>query len=82
MEDMTTNKEYVLWLEERTFKNKRIRKMKKIIKKVSIMYIMLVFGLSPIIILFMYFTYTEKIVAPVLLVTLLIAGITLKKVGV
>ena len=56
--------------------------MKKIIKKVSIMYIMLVFGLSPIIILFMYFTYTEKIVAPVLLVTLLIAGITLKKVGV
>ena len=56
--------------------------MKKIIKKVSIMYIMLVFGLSPIIILFMYFTYTEKIVVPVLLITLLIAGITLKKVGV
>lgn len=56
--------------------------MKKIIKKVSAIYIMLVFGLSPIIILFMYFTYTEKIVAPVLIVTLLIAGITLKKVGV
>ena len=55
--------------------------MKKIIKKVSIMYIMLVFGLSPLIILFMYFTYTEKIVAPVLLISLLIAGITLKKVG-
>ena len=56
--------------------------MKKIIKKVSILYIMLVFGLSPIIILFMYFTYTEKIVAPVLLITLIIAGITLKKVGI
>ena len=56
--------------------------MKKIIKKVSAIYIMLVFGLSPIIILFMYFTYTEKIVAPVLIVTLLIAGITLKKVGI
>ena len=56
--------------------------MKKIIKKVSIMYIMLVFGLSPLLILFMYFTYTEKIVAPVLIVTLLIAGITLKKVGI
>ena len=56
--------------------------MKKIIKKVSILYIMLVFGLSPIIILFMYFTYTEKIVAPVLIVTLLIAGISLKKVGI
>ena len=56
--------------------------MKKIIKKVSILYIMLVFGLSPIIILFMYFTYTEKIVASVLLITLLIAGITLKKVGI
>lgn len=56
--------------------------MKKIIKKVSIIYIMLVFGLSPIIILFMYFTYTEKIVAPVLIVTLLIAGITFKKVGI
>ena len=56
--------------------------MKKIIKKVSILYIMLVFGLSPIIILFMYFTYTEKIVTPVLLITLIIAGITLKKVGV
>ena len=56
--------------------------MKKIIKKVSILYIMLVFGLSPIIILFMYFTYTEKIVTPVLLITLLIAGITLKKVGI
>ena len=55
--------------------------MKKIIKKVSILYIMLVFGLSPIIILFMYFTYTEKIVAPVLLITLIIAGIALKKVG-
>ena len=56
--------------------------MKKIIKKASILYIMLVFGLSPIIILFMYFTYTEKIVGPVLLITLLIAGISLKKVGV
>ena len=56
--------------------------MKKIIKKVSALYIMLVFGLSPIIILFMYFTYTEKIVAPVLIVTLLIAGISLKKVGI
>ena len=57
-------------------------KMKKIIKKVSVLYIMLVFGLSPLLILFMYFTYTEKIVAPVLLITLLIAGITLKKVGI
>ena len=56
--------------------------MKKIIKKISILYIMLVFGLSPIIILFMYFTYTEKIVAPVLLITLLIAGIILKKVSI
>ena len=56
--------------------------MKKIIKKVSVLYIMLVFGLSPIIILFMYFTYTEKIVAPVLLISLLIVGISLKKVGV
>ena len=56
--------------------------MKKIIKKVSILYIMLVFGLSPIIILFMYFTYTEKIVAPVLLITLIIAGRTCKEVGV
>lgn len=53
--------------------------MKKIIKKVSAIYIMLVFGLSPLLILFMYFTYTEKIVAPVLIITLLIAGITLEK---
>ena len=43
--------------------------MKKIIKKVSAWYIMLVFGLSPLLILFMYFTYSEKIVAPVLLIT-------------
>ena len=56
--------------------------MKKIIKKVSALYIMLVFGLSPLILLFMYVTYTEKIVVPVLLITLLIAGITLKKVGI
>lgn len=52
--------------------------MKKIIEKVCALYIMLVFGLSPLLILFMYFTYTEKIVAPVLLITLVIAGITLK----
>ena len=56
--------------------------MKKIIKKVSALYIMLVFGLSPLLILFMYFTYTEKIVVPILLITLLIAGISLKKVGI
>ena len=53
--------------------------MKKIINKVSEIYIMLVFGLSPLLLLFMYFTYTEKIVAPVLIITLLIAGITLEK---
>ena len=53
--------------------------MKKIIKKVSAIYIMLVFGLSPLLLLIMYFTYTEKIVAPVLIITLLIAGITLEK---
>ena len=52
--------------------------MKKINEKVSAIYIMLVFGLSPLLILFMYFTYTEKILAPVLLITLVIAGITLK----
>ena len=53
--------------------------MKKIIKKISAIYIMLVFGLSPLLLLFMYFTYTEKIVVPVLIITLLIAGITLEK---
>lgn len=52
--------------------------MKKIIEKVCALYIMLVFGLSPLLILFMYFTYTEKIVVPVLLITLVIAGTTLK----
>lgn len=54
--------------------------MKKIIEKVSFYYIIGVIGLSPLLLLFMYFTYTENILAPVLLITLLIAGITLKKV--
>lgn len=54
--------------------------MKKIIEKVSFYYIIGVIGLAPLLLLIMYFTYTEKIVAPVLLITLLIAGITLKKV--
>lgn len=54
--------------------------MKKIIEKVSFYYIIGVIGLAPLLLLIMYFTYTEKIVTPVLLITLLIAGITLKKV--
>ena len=82
MKDMTRNKEYVLWLEERTFKNKRIRKMKKVLKNISAIYIMFVFAASPILLFVMYITYSEKTVTPVLLITLLIAGITLKKVGV
>jgi hypothetical protein len=53
-------------------------RMKKIIEKVSYYYIIGIIGLAPLLLLFMYFTYTEKIVAPVLLITLLIAGTTLK----
>ena len=56
--------------------------MKKIIKKVSALYIKLLLEISPLLILFMYKKKKKKIVAPVLLITLLIAGITLKKVGV
>lgn len=53
--------------------------MKKIIEKVSYYYIIGIIGLAPLLLLIMYFTYTEKIVGPILLITLVIAGLTLKK---
>lgn len=47
--------------------------MKKLVKKLSVYYIMGVFALSPLLFLIMYITYTEKIIAPILLILLFIS---------
>lgn len=54
--------------------------MKKKIKDFSIGYIIGVIGLSPIIMLGMYITYTEKIGVPILISTLLLASIVVVKI--
>lgn len=48
--------------------------MKKLIKKLSAYYIMGVFALSPILLLIMYITYTEQIIAPILLMLLFVSA--------
>lgn len=53
--------------------------MKKKIKDFSIGYIIGVIGLSPIIMLGMYITYTEKVGVPILISTLLLASLTVAK---
>lgn len=53
--------------------------MKKVLKNISAIYIMLLFAASPILLFVMYITYSEKTVAPILLITLLLAGFTLYK---
>lgn len=53
--------------------------MKKILKNISAGYIMILFATSPILLFVIYITYSEKIVAPILLITLLLAGFTLYK---
>lgn len=48
--------------------------MKKLIKKLSAYFIAGVFALSPILMLIMYVTYTEKIIAPILLMLLFVSA--------
>jgi len=48
--------------------------MKKLIKKLSAYYIMGVFALSPILFIIMYVTYTEQIIAPIILMLLFISA--------
>lgn len=53
--------------------------MKKILKEASIWYILTVLGLSPILLLIMYITYTEKIIAPAIIISLLLAALSYAK---
>lgn len=46
--------------------------MKKIIQKLGVITVMGLFCASPLIIIIAYFTYTEKIVAPVLIILVII----------
>lgn len=59
---------------------KEDKKVKKIIKNICIGYITTIIVSMPVLMLYMYFTYTEKTIAPVLLITLVIAGIVLYEV--
>ena len=48
--------------------------MKKIVRNIAGYTGAIVFALSPIILLFMYLTYSEKVVAPLLMAIMLICG--------
>lgn len=47
--------------------------MKKLMKKLSIYYIAGVFAFSPLLFLIMYITYSEKVMAPILLILLFVS---------
>ena len=49
--------------------------MKKIIRNIAGYTGVIIFVLSPVILLFMYLTYSEKVVAPLLMAIMLICGI-------
>lgn len=49
--------------------------MKKIIRNIAGYIGAIVFVLSPLILLFMYLTYSEKIVAPLLMIIMIVCGI-------
>lgn len=51
--------------------------MKKVIENILAYYIGLTFALSPIIIMILYFTYTEKTIGLYLLISYVIAGVIL-----
>ena len=48
--------------------------MKKIVRNIAGYTGAIMFALSPVILLFMYLTYSEKIVAPLLMAIMLICG--------
>lgn len=54
--------------------------MKKVLKNICLGYIITLIAGMPLFIILMYFTYTEKTIAPVLLLTLIIAGLILNKI--
>ena len=51
--------------------------MKKVIENILAYYIGLTFALSPIIVMILYFTYTEKTIGLYLLISYVIAGVIL-----
>lgn len=48
--------------------------MKKILRKVSEIYLWVVFSTCPALIMILYFTYTEKLVVPIIFILTLIAS--------
>lgn len=53
--------------------------MKRIVKKLCLWYLILLFGLSPVILLVIYLTYSERIVIPILIFLLIISSYVIFK---
>lgn len=53
--------------------------MKKVLRKMSEIYLLTVFASCPALIMIIYFTYTEKIVVPIIFILTLIASYILYK---
>lgn len=51
--------------------------MKKIVRNIAGYTVGITFALSPLILLFMYLTYSEKVIAPLLMLIMLVCGIIL-----
>lgn len=51
--------------------------MKKIVRNIAGYTAGITFALSPLILLFMYLTYSEKVIAPLLMLIMLVCGIIL-----